>query len=153
LIKAFYGMEPRLSYWNGCSTGGRQGLMEAQRYPDDFDGIVAGAPANYWTHLATGIIAAAQATHKDRPGNMQKEKLSLLHDAVIRACDRADGLSDGILQDPSQCKFDVGVLQCREQDGPTCLTSAQVQAARNMYSGAINPRTKERIYPGMAFGS
>ena len=88
LITAFYGSAPKLSYWNGCSTGGRQGLLEAQRYPDDFDGIVAGAPANNWTHLMIGIVSASQAAHKGQPGNLPKEKLKLLHDSVVAACDR-----------------------------------------------------------------
>ncbi|HUQ95987.1 MAG TPA: tannase/feruloyl esterase family alpha/beta hydrolase [Bryobacteraceae bacterium] len=150
IIGIFYGRAPRLSYWNGCSTGGRQGLMAAQRYPEDFDGIVAGAPANYWTHLMTGIIAAAQATHKDQPGNLPREKLILLHDAVLQSCDALDGVKDGVLEDPTRCKLDPVALQCKDAPGPACLTAAQVEAVRQMYQGAVNPRTKQQIYPGMA---
>ena len=153
IIKTYYGRAPKFSYWNGCSTGGRQGLLEAQRYPADFDGIAAGAPANYWTHLMAGIIWAAQANHEGQPGNLSREKLSLLHDAVIRACDAMDGVKDGVLEDPTRCKFDPAALECKDADGPACLSAPQVEAARKMYSGAINPRTKRQIYPGMAPGS
>jgi feruloyl esterase len=153
IIAAFYGVGPKLSYWNGCSTGGRQGLMEAQRHPEDFDGIVAGAPANYWTHLMAGIIWGAQATHKDQPGNMPAEKLSLLHDAVLRACDALDGVKDGVLEDPTRCNFDPQDLQCKGGDGPDCLAEPQVKAAREMYRGASNPRTRQQIYLGMVPGS
>jgi feruloyl esterase len=153
IIGAFYGRGPKFSYWNGCSTGGRQGLVEAQRYPEDFDGIAAGAPANYWTHLMSGIIWAAQATHKDQPGNLSAEKLSLLHDAALRACDTLDGVKDGVLEDPTRCKFDPKILECKDADGPTCLTGPQVEGARKMYGGAINPRTNQQIYPGMMPGS
>jgi len=153
IIAAFYGAGPKLSYWNGCSTGGRQGLMEAQRYPDDFDGIVAGAPANYWTHLMAAIIWSAQANHEGQPGNLTSDKMTLLHDAVLRACDALDGVKDGVLEDPSRCKFDPQVLLCKEGDGPDCLTDAQVKTAREMYSGPIDPRTGQQIYPGLAPGS
>jgi feruloyl esterase len=153
IIAAFYGKSARLSYWNGCSTGGRQGLMAAQRHPEDFDGIVAGAPANYWTHLMAGIVWGAQAAHKDEPGNMPAEKLAVLHQAVLRACDTLDGVRDGVLTDPTRCKFDPGEIQCPGDDGPKCLTAAQVEAARKMYRGAANPRTGAQIYPGMVPGS
>ncbi len=153
IIAAFYGSGPKLSYWNGCSSGGKQGLMEAQRYPEDYDGVVAGAPANYWTHLMFGIVWAAQATHEGQPGNLQRDKLELLHDAVLRACDALDGVKDGVIGNPALCRFDPGVLECKGPDGASCLTEAQVQGARKMYSGAINPRTGQRIYPGMAPGS
>jgi feruloyl esterase len=153
VITAFYGRAPRISYWNGCSTGGRQGLLEAQRFPEDFDGIVAGAPANYWTHLMAGIIWGAQAAHASQPGNLPAGKLSLLHDAVVSACDRLDGVRDGVLQDPRRCTFDVKQLQCKSGDQPSCLSVAQVEAAERMYAGARNPRTNEQIYPGMARGS
>jgi feruloyl esterase len=153
IIAAYYGRAARLSYWNGCSTGGRQGLMAAQRYPDDFDGIIAGAPAANWTGLMTSFIWAAQAAHQGQPGNLPKEKLALLHDAVIKSCDGLDGVKDGLLEDPRRCKFDPKTLECQGSDGPACLTAPQVEAARRIYSGPINPRTKESIYPGMLPGS
>jgi len=151
IITAFYGAGPKLSYWNGCSTGGRQGLMEAQRHPEDFDGISAGAPANYWTHLMAGIVWGAQAAHKDQPGNMSAEKLSLLHNAVLRACDALDGVKDGVLEDPTRCHFDPQALQCKGADRltepPDCLTEPQVKAAREMYRGATNPGRGTRSTP------
>ena len=153
IIAAFYGNGPRLSYWNGCSTGGRQGLMEAQRYPEDFDGIVAGAPANDWTHLMSGIVWSAQATHKDQPGNLPMEKLTALHDEVVRACDGLDGVRDGVLEDPTRCTFDVKRLACSASSGASCLSPAQVEGAAKMYAGPANPRTKEHVFPGVAAGS
>lgn len=153
IIGAFYGRGPKFSYWNGCSTGGRQGLMEAQRYPEDFDGIVAGAPANYWSHLMSGIVWAAQAAHKDQPGNLPAAKLSLLHEAVLRACDALDGVKDGVLEDPTRCNFDPKLLECKGADEPACLTAPQVEGARKMYAGAMNPRTNQQVYPGMLPGS
>jgi len=105
------------------------------------------------THLNAGIIWSAQATHEGEPGNMPAEKLSVLHDAVMRACDAKDGVKDGLIEDPTRCRFDLQELECKGTEGPTCLSSAQVQAVRKMYSGAVNPRTKKLIYPGMAPGS
>ena len=153
IVSAFYGEAPKLSYWNGCSTGGRQGLKEAQRFPADYDGIIAGAPANNWTRLMTGIIWAAQATHQGQPGNMSANKLSMLHSAVLRACDASDGVQDGVLEDPTRCRFDPGSLECKKGDGEECLTAAQVAAARKMYSHALNPRNGRKLYPGMVRGS
>ena len=153
ITTAYYGRAPKFSYWNGCSTGGRQGLLEAQRYPGDFDGIAAGAPANYWTHLMAGIIWAAQATHEGQPGNMPRDKLSLLHDAVLQICDGTDGVKDGILEDPTRCKFDPKVVECKGADGPGCLSASQVEGTWRMYSGAYNPETKKMIYPGLVLGS
>jgi feruloyl esterase len=153
IVTAYYDQVPRLSYWNGCSSGGKQGLKEAQRFPADYDGIIAGAPANNWTHLMTGIVWAAQATNKDQPGNMPPQTLRLLHDSVLQACDALDGVKDGVLEDPRQCKFDPKVLECKGVDGSGCLTASQVAAARKMYGPAVNPRTKQTIYPGMAPGS
>jgi feruloyl esterase len=144
IIGAFYGREPTLSYWNGCSTGGRPGLMEAQRHPEDFDGIVAGAPANYWTHLMAGIVWAAQATHKGQPGNMTLEKLSLLHGAVLRACDALDGVKDGVLEDPTRCKFDPEALECKGAEGPACLTRAQVEGRAECTAAPSIPAQSSR---------
>jgi feruloyl esterase len=153
IIAAFYGNGPRLSYWNGCSTGGRQALIEAQRFPEDFDGIAAGAPANFWTHLMASPEAAAQAAHQGEPGNMSMEKLRLLHDAVLRACDARDGVRDGLVQDPTRCTYDVKQLVCKGSDTSSCLTQAQVTAAEQMYAGAKKSHSGEQVFPGMALGS
>jgi Tannase and feruloyl esterase len=153
IIAAYYGNAPRLSYWNGCSTGGRQGLMEAQRYPADFDGIVAGAPANYMTRLLAHSLWVAHATLKDPASYIPREKYAVLHTAVLEACDARDGAKDGILEDPARCTFDPKVLECDAADAPTCLTRAQVEAAQKIYATAKNPRTGEKIFPGLAPGS
>lgn len=153
IITAFYGRAPGRSYWNSCSNGGRQGLMEAQRFPQDFDGILAGAPASNWTGRAIQSLWVARAVHRDETSYIPPAKYSLIHDAVIEACDTIDGVKDGVLEDPLRCKFDPSVLLCKEADGPACLTAQQVETVRKIYSPAVNPRTKQEIYPGLAPGS
>src|SRR5262249_20239957 len=120
LIAEFYGREARLSYWNSCSNGGRQGLMEAQRYPEDFDGIVAGAPAANWTGRAMGALWVALAVHKDEASYIPPAKYPLIYNAVIQACDALDGVKDGILEDPTRCRFNPETLRCRDADSPSC---------------------------------
>jgi feruloyl esterase len=153
IVAAFYGNGPRLSYFNGCSTGGRQALTAAQRFPDDFDGIVAGAPAIYASHQSAGQIWIWQATHKDEASYIPPAKYAVLHDAVVAACDTLDHVKDGVLEDPTRCTFDPAVVQCKDADGPTCLTAAQVEAARKIYAGAKNPRTGEQIFSPLFPGS
>jgi feruloyl esterase len=153
IIEAFYADGPKLSYWVGCSSGGKQGLKEAQRFPEDYDGIVAGAPANYWTHLVAQSIWVAQAVHLDEASYIPPSKYPLIHNAVLNACDARDGVKDGVLENPVQCKFDPKVLECKAGDAATCLTPAQVEAAQKIYAPAVNPRTKQAIYPGLAPGS
>jgi feruloyl esterase len=150
---AYYGRPPRRTYWNGCSTGGRQGLTEAQRYPTDFDGIIAGAPANYMTRLSAKYVTAGQVIHK-APGNfISKEKLRVLHDAVLAACDAFDGVHDGVIENPMRCRFDPEALHCVDADQPTCLTSAQVVSAQTLYAPMTNPRTQLTLFPGVSAGS
>ena len=98
IIQNFYGSAPRYSYWNGCSTGGRQGLKEAQKFPADYDGIVAGAPANYQTHLHAWSVWVAQQVNKTPDSFLTPEKLAVLHKAVLAACDATDGVKDGLLE-------------------------------------------------------
>jgi len=153
VIAAFYGEAARLHYWNGCSTGGRQALKEAQRYPADFDGIIAGAPANFRTHLQIGQIWTAGATLKDPASYIPPAKYPIIHKAVLDACDSLDGVTDGVLENPLRCRFDPAVIQCKGADTPSCLTAPQVEAARKIYGGAVNPRTGARIWPGLMPGS
>jgi feruloyl esterase len=153
IVEAFYGQGPRLSYFVGCSTGGRQGLMEAQRFPADYDGIVAGAPANFWTHLMAGSLWPASATLKDPVSHLSSSKLALLNKAALAACDARDGVADGLIESPQRCSFDPRTLQCSGADGDACLTAAQVEAAGKIYAASVNPRTREEIFPGMAPGS
>ncbi len=149
IIAAFYGNNVRLSYWNGCSTGGRQGLKEAQRFPADYDGIIAGAPANR-TGLALWI---AFAQLKDPASYVPPAKYPLIHQAVVAACDARDGLKDGLIQDPTKCKFDPKVIECKGADGADCLTAAQVETVRKSYTAATNPRTGQRLFPALTPGS
>lgn len=147
IIEAYYATAPRFSYWAGCSSGGRQGLMEAQRFPADYDGIVAGAPANAWVPLMAHTLLVQRAM-TDPAGPLPLEKLPVIREAAIAACDAADGVRDRVVEDPSRCRFDPGALRCAGADGPACLTRAQVDAVRRIYRGATNPRTGEEILPG-----
>src|SRR5207302_4122539 len=135
------------------STGGKQGLKEAQQFPDDYDGIVAGAPANYWTHLMASGVWIGQATLKDAASRIPQEKYSLIHRAAVDACDAADGVKDGVIDDPTTCRFDPGALQCAGEEASTCLTRPQVEAARKIYGGPKNPRTGVPLFPGLERGS
>ena len=153
IVAAYYDKRPRYSYWIGCSSGGKQGLKEAQRYPNDYDGIIAGAPANNWIHLMTSVVWLGAATHQDPASFIPPSKYRMMHDAVIQACDATDGLRDGLIDDPRQCHFDPKVLACPGADAPTCLTAPQVEAAKKIYGPATNPRTGQAIFPGLEPGS
>src|SRR4029434_3928097 len=104
LAQAFYGKLPERAYWIGCSSGGYEGLMEAQRFPTDYDGIVAGAPANNWTRLMAGDLDGILAVFKDPASTLPPAALGLLHRSALAACDKTDGVLDGVLEDPRQCK-------------------------------------------------
>ncbi len=153
LTVAFYGSPPRHAYWNGCGTGGRQGLMAAQRFPTDFDGIVAGAPANYMSRLQAKHVVDAQVIDK-APGRLiPPEKLPMLHRAVLDECDVLDGVKDAMIEDPLGCRFDPGALRCADADAPSCLTPAQVASAQLLYRPLINPLTQVWLFPGLSPGS
>jgi feruloyl esterase len=152
-VEAFYDAAPRFSYWNGCSTGGKQGLTEAQRFPADYDGIVAGAPANNWTRLMTGLLWAGRATLSDPASRIPAEKFAVLNRAALNACDARDGVTDGVIENPRSCRFDPQVLMCKAGDTADCLTRAQVEAAKKIYGPATNPRTGEALFPGLPPGS
>jgi feruloyl esterase len=154
LAQAFYGKTPEHSYFVGCSSGGYQGLMEAQRFPTDYDGIVAGAPANNWTRLMAGDLDGVLAVFQDSASNLPASALGLLHRAVLAACDSTDGVVDGVLEDPRRCTFDPASLTCAANQAPgTCLTPPQVEAARRVYRGLKDPNTGAQLYPGLAAGS
>lgn len=153
LVVAFYGRPAGRAYWDGCSAGGGQGLMEAQRFPMDYDGIVAGAPGNYTTHLMAGHAWTAQATHATPARYIEADGFALIHKAALDACDALDGLRDGLIEDPLRCRFDPAVLLCRDGGRPGCLTQPQVEAAREIYAGPKNPRTGQQIFPGLEPGS
>jgi feruloyl esterase len=152
LIAAYYGQPATRSYLNSCSNGGRQALMEVQRYPEDYDGVVAGAPWNFQSHSAAGMIWTAQAL--DAPGAaIPAAKLQLIQDAVVSSCDIKDGLADGLIEDPRNCNFEPSTLLCQGAESDACLTAPQVAALAKLYQGPRNPRTGEQIYAGWAPGS
>jgi feruloyl esterase len=153
IVTAYYGTAPAHAYFNGCSTGGGQALSEAQRFPADYDGILAGDAGNDRVHLNVGFLWAFAAAHDGDKLILTESQLKLVHDAAIKACDAADGVKDGILEDPMSCHFDPGVLACKAPASGDCLTPRQVEAARKIYAGPRNPRTGQQIIGGLMPGS
>jgi feruloyl esterase len=155
-IRNYYGKPVQHSYWNSCHNGGNQGLNEAQRYPTDFDGIVTGDPAYYISHLQAGSLYISWVALKDgvkAPGYIPTNKLAVLNRASLDACDANDGLVDGLINDPPNCKFDPKTIQCPGNiDGPSCLTAAQVETAQKIYAGA-KFKDGTPIYRGFEPGS
>ena len=151
ILRAFYGAGPERSYFAGCSNGGRQALMEAQRYPEDYDGIIAGAPANFWTHNFASFIWIMDAL--TTPGGyIPMAKLGTIQSATVTACDAADGVKDGVIDDPRNCHFDPSMLLCKGPEILACLTGSQLAALRKIYSG---PKTSQgnQISPGLFSGA
>jgi len=155
VVRNHTGRFPERAYFNGCSSGGHQALSEAQRFPEDYDGIIAGDPAHNRIRQTFGFLHSWIATHhKDGTPILPPAKLPLLTKAVVEACDGLDGLRDGIIDDPRRCHFDPARLSCRAgSDESACLTAPQVEAARKMYEGVKNPRTGEQIFSGWPRGS
>jgi len=147
IVQALYHRAPQLSYYQGCSTGGRQGLMEAQRYPDDFDAIVVGAPVNNQVRLNVSQTALQVEMLKDPSRIVPPNKVTLFANAVMTACDANDGVKDNIISDPHACKFDPGTLMCKAGDAADCLTAPQVASARQLYS-PVKSKKGETVYPG-----
>ncbi len=153
LVSSYYGRAPQHAYWQGCSTGGRQGLAEIQRYPDDYDGVIAGAPV-YTPLVYSNAILRVQAFHKNPGSNLLHAHVPLIQKSVLAACDMKDGVADGILTDPRACTWDPGELACKAPStslgasGPpeSCLTPAQVETVRRVYSGV---KTKDGKYAAM----
>ena len=135
IIDAFYGNHPQRSYFASCSDGGREALMEAQRFPEDYDGIMAGAPANYWTRLLLGAAWVDAATLKDEASYIPAAKLPAIAGGVLAACDAQDRVKDGLLGDPRQCQFDPTSLLCKDANSDSCLTAPQVAALKKIYAG------------------
>lgn len=153
ITETFYEQPPKYSYYVGCSKGGQQGLMEAQRYPNDFDGIVAGNPANAWTRFYTGAhLWYSLATLRNSMSYIPQSKVPLLANSVNSACDALDGLKDGVLDDPRVCNFDPTDLTCPTGlDDDSCLTPAQVQAVKDIWGGS-RTSSGEVIFPGLVPG-
>jgi hypothetical protein len=154
LIREFYGERPRYSYWNGCSTGGRQGLIQAQRLPGSYDGILAGAPAINWDRFIPAELWPQIAMKEEAGGPLQACKLSTATNAAIAACDSFDGVLDGVLEDPRRCHFDPAALQCAAGATPdcNCLTSKEIAAVRKIWDG---PRSADgsRLWYGLTRGT
>lgn len=151
IVGAFYNRPPRLSYYQGCSTGGRQGMMEAQRYPDDFDAIIAGAPVYNMVHMNVTQTALQVEMLKNPERIVPPNKVALVANAATAACDANDGVKDGIISEPNACKFDPGVLACKAGDSPDCLTPGQVASARQLYA-PVKTKAGHVAYPGRAPG-
>jgi hypothetical protein len=151
IIRAFYGEPAKHSYFSSCSNGGRQALMEAQRYPADYDGIIAGAPAANFTRILTGFTWNLLATTLDPASYIPAAKFAAIEAAAVEACDARDGLKDGIIDEPNKCVFDPSALLCHGPESNACLTAPQIAALTKIYSG---PRTTkgERWYPGFQLG-
>ncbi len=152
IVETHYGNASKRAYFEGCSTGGRQAYGEAQRYPADFDGIVAGDPGINFTHQTAAQTWIAQRVHREPGAAIPASKFPLIHDAALAACDAHDGVKDGVIENPLQCKFDPGALLCKSGDAPDCLTAAQLETARDMYRGAVSASGKQ-IFPGLMPGS
>jgi feruloyl esterase len=151
ILRAFYGASPQRSYFSSCSNGGRQALMEAQRYPADYDGIIAGAPANFWTHLLSAAAWNVQAL-SDPASYIPASKLKAIEAAALAACDARDGVVDGVIDEPTKCGFDPSVLLCKGPESDSCLTEPQVAALKKIYAGPRNSQG-EQVFPGYLPGS
>lgn len=152
IIQAYYGHAPAHSYFNGCSYGGKQALTEVQKYPDDFDGVIAGDPANWTTrHYTASHMWVTLALEGD--AWLPPAKVQVLADAVNNACDALDGIRDGVLNDPRRCHFDPAAIQCKNGESPNgaCLTGLQVEAVKKIWTG---PRDSDggSLYPGLEPG-
>jgi hypothetical protein len=149
IITAFYGAPIQHSYFSSCSNGGRQALMEVQRFPEDYDGVLVGAPANDWTHLFAGFVWNEQALFETPGAYVSASKLAAVQAATLATCDALDGVVDGVVEDPRKCTFDPATLACPAgTDGASCLTPPQVTAVRKIMAGPSNPRTGAHIFPG-----
>ena len=159
IIQAFYNRGPRLSYYEGCSTGGRQGMMAAQRFPEDFDAIIAGAPVYNMVHLNVSQVALQVDMLKNASRLVPAEKRTLFANSVVAACDQRDGVKDGIISEPRACKADPAALACTAADPSTalgagsadCLTAAQVENARSAYA-PVTTKSGALVYPGRSPG-
>jgi feruloyl esterase len=149
ILSAYYGNAPRLSFWNGCSQGGRQAITEAAKYPSDFDGIVAGASGINWMRLLVARMVINVVVHRSEDSYIPSDKYALIHEAVLKACDALDGVKDGVIENPTVCHFDPKVLVCKGADGPNCLNPAQVETAKALYSPIKNPKTGAEVMPAL----
>ena len=153
IITAFYGRPAAKAYWIGCSLGGLEGLIEAKRYPTDYDGIVVGAPPNPIINFNAEQLYPGWLFHHDPSLTLPKDKATLIHDAVFKACGTPVGQAQGFIEQPDACGFQPEQLLCRDADAAGCLTAAQVDALEKFYRGPVNPRTGKTIFVGPAKGN
>ena len=152
IVKAYYSQAPQRSYFVGCSDGGREALMEAQRFPKDYDGILAGAPANYWTHLLSVRRRCVEDSVRHvRVATFPPPRYRQSVEAVLAACDGQDGVKDGIVSEPSLCRFDPSKLLCKGAETDGCLTGPQVASLRKLYEGG-RTSAGAQILPGLRAG-
>lgn len=151
IVTAFYGSAPRRCYFNSCSNGGRQALMEAQRYPEDYDGIISGAPANNFTQLLSGFVWDMKAILTEPADYIPVAKLKAIQGAVLEACDAGDGVKDGVLEQPPACAVKLESLRCQGADSESCLTTAQLTALKKIYSGPVDSKGRV-LFPGFSPG-
>jgi len=146
VVARYYGKPQKRAYFQGCSTGGRQGLMEVQRFPDDYNGVIAGAPV-YSLLTQTSALVRSE-TFATPAASLSAGQITRLHDAALAACDAQDGLKDGIITDPRACSFDPATLQCQDKAlTPDCLTAPQVAAVRSVYAGLKTGDGRTASYP------
>jgi Tannase and feruloyl esterase len=151
IIQAFYEENVKHSYFSSCSNGGRQALMEAQRYPGDYDGIIAGAPAGSFTHIGVSFIWDLQATEIDPASYIPASKFPAIESAAVAACDARDGVKDGVIDDPTKCDFKPATLLCNGPESAACLTQPQIAALEKIYAGPRTPQGQQ-VYPGFLPG-
>ena len=151
VVAAFYGKPETKSYFDACSDGGREALMEAQRFPEDYDGILAGAPANNWAHMVAGGFAVSKQMNADPEAYLSSFKLAAINRASLAACDAQDGLKDGVVSDPRNCHFDPAVLLCKGEEDASCLTQPQIDSLKHIYAGGSS-KNGEPIFPGLMPG-
>ena len=151
IARAFYGEDVKHTYFSSCSNGGRQALMEAQRFPADYDGIIAGAPAASFTHIIASFTWDLQAAEMDPASYIPASKYAAIEAAVVAACDARDGVKDGVIDDPTKCDFKPATLLCNGPESAACLTQPQITALEKIYAG---PRDShgEQVYPGFLPG-
>ncbi|KAF2096431.1 tannase and feruloyl esterase [Rhizodiscina lignyota] len=158
LTTTYYSKAPKKMYYFGCSTGGAQGFALAQLHPDIFDGIYAGSPGNYYSHLILSFLWNGLNSNSTE-SFLSQDALNFITNAVVKKCDTIDGVQDGIIDDPRKCDFDISALACSGHqksivnNATVCLTAPQIANARKFYSGPKNPKTGESIYPGFVLGS
>ena len=152
IVKAYYAKPATHAYFSGCSSGGWEGLSEAQRYPDDYDGIVAGAPAINLVQVQSRSIFLAQMNLKNPQGTLTHDLALQVAAAAVAKCDARDGVKDGVIDDPRRCDFDPAELQCKGDSSKDCLTEPQVRAARVLY-GPLKSPGGMALYPGAAYGA